>query len=58
MPAGWSVQMGAWGVGLYSTDMAADMRAVVKAVLRLPYEEDRIVQILERLRAPRRDRAR
>jgi hypothetical protein len=38
--------MGAWGVGLYSTDMAADMRAVVKAVLRLPYEENRIVQIL------------
>ena len=38
--------MGAWGVGLYSSDMAADMRATIKSVLRLPLEEDRIVDIL------------
>ena len=38
--------MGAWGVGLYSSDMAADMRATIKSVLRLPFEEDRIVGIL------------
>lgn len=38
--------MGAWGVGLYSSDMAEDMRAVVKSVLRLPFDEDRVVDIL------------
>ena len=38
--------MGAWGVGLYSSDMAADMRATIKSVLRLPFDEDRIVDIL------------
>jgi hypothetical protein len=38
--------MGAWGIGLYSSDMAADMRAVVKSALRLPFDEDRIVDIL------------
>ena len=38
--------MGAWAAGLYSSDMAADMRATVKSVLRLPLDEDRIVDIL------------
>ena len=38
--------MGAWGVGLYSSDMAADMRSTIKSVLRLPFDEDRIVDIL------------
>src|SRR3954463_16181326 len=38
--------MGTSGAGLYSTDMAADMRAVVKSVLRIPVDENRIVQIL------------
>ena len=38
--------MGAWGVGLYSSDMAADMRAVIKSALRLPFDEDCIVDIL------------
>src|SRR5438045_1102331 len=38
--------MGAWGSGLYSSDMAADMRATIKSVLRLPFDEDRIVDIL------------
>ena len=38
--------MGAWGIGLYSSDMAADMRATIKSVLRLPFDEDRIVDIL------------
>src|SRR5262245_11271909 len=38
--------MGAWGAGLYSSDMAADMRATIKSVLRLPLDEDRIVDIL------------
>jgi hypothetical protein len=38
--------MGVWGTGLYSSDMAADMRATIKSVLRLPLDEDRIVNIL------------
>ena len=38
--------MGVWGAGLYSSDMAADMRAVIKSALRLPFDEDRIVDIL------------
>ena len=38
--------MGAWGTGLYSSDMAADMRSTIKSVLRLPVDEDRIVDIL------------
>jgi hypothetical protein len=38
--------MGAWGTGLYSSDMALDMRATIKSVLRLPFDEDRIVDIL------------
>lgn len=38
--------MGTWGSGLYSNDMAGDMRSSIKAVLRLPFDEDRIVEIL------------
>ena len=38
--------MGAWGTGLYSSDMAADMRSTIKSVLRLPFDEDRLVDIL------------
>jgi hypothetical protein len=38
--------VGAWGVGLYSSDRAADLRATIKSVLRLPFDEDRIVDIL------------
>src|SRR5205814_1948662 len=38
--------MGAWGTGLYSSDLAGDMRAVIKSALRLPVDEDRVVEIL------------
>jgi hypothetical protein len=38
--------MGAWGAGLYSCDMAMDLRSAVAAVARLPFEEDRLVDIL------------
>src|SRR5262249_4113495 len=38
--------MGVWGTGLYSSDMATDMRATIKSVLRLPFDEDRIVDIM------------
>jgi hypothetical protein len=38
--------MGTWGAGLYSSDIAADMRATIKSVLRLPLDEDGIVDVL------------
>ncbi len=38
--------MGAWGAALYSGDFAADLRGTVKAVARLPFEPDRLVEIL------------
>jgi hypothetical protein len=38
--------MGTWGVGLYADDMAKDLQASARAVLRLPLEEDRLVEIL------------
>src|SRR5439155_21330222 len=34
------------GVGLYSGDFAMDLRSTVRAVSRLPFEADRLVQIL------------
>ena len=38
--------MGVWGAGLYSGDFALDLRAAVGAVVRLPVDPDRIVEIL------------
>jgi len=38
--------MGTWGAGLYSADMALDLRATIGALLRLPFDEQRIVQVL------------
>jgi hypothetical protein len=38
--------MGTWGVGLYAGDFAADLRAAVSAVARLPFDGDRLAQIL------------
>jgi hypothetical protein len=38
--------MGVWGSGLYSGDFAADMRAAVTAVARLPFEGDHLLEIL------------
>jgi hypothetical protein len=38
--------MGTWGAGLYSGDFAADLRAAVSAVARLPFDGDRLVEIL------------
>src|SRR5262249_47185443 len=35
--------MGAWGTGLYASDFAADLRAVVAAVARLPLDEEGLV---------------
>lgn len=38
--------MGVWGAGLYSGDFAADLRATIRAVIRLPFEPDKLVEIL------------
>src|SRR5690242_16700428 len=38
--------MGAWGSGLYSGDFAADLRAAVRAVARLPFDAHRLLEIL------------
>src|SRR5437764_10517715 len=38
--------MGMWGVGLYSGDFAQDLRGTIRAVTRLPFDNDRLVDIL------------
>jgi len=38
--------MGAWGAGLYSGDFALDLRSAIGAVTRLPYDGDRLAEIL------------
>lgn len=43
--------MGVWGSGLYSGDFAADLRAAVAAVSRLPFEGDKLAEILSGIEA-------
>jgi hypothetical protein len=38
--------MGSWGIGLYSSDFALDLRPLLGAVARLPFEPDRLLEIL------------
>jgi hypothetical protein len=38
--------MGTWGAALYSGDFAMDLRATIGAVVRLPFDPDRLVDIL------------
>jgi hypothetical protein len=38
--------MGSWGSGLYASDMACDLRAMIGAVARLPFDDERLVDIL------------
>jgi hypothetical protein len=38
--------MGSWGTGLYSSDFALDLRQLIGAVARLPFEPDRLLEIL------------
>jgi hypothetical protein len=38
--------MGFWGTALYSGDFAMDLRATISAVARLPFDTDRLVEIL------------
>ena len=42
----WKGKMGVLGIGLYSGDFAMDLRATVSAVARLPFDADRMLQIL------------
>ena len=38
--------MGVWGSGLYSGDFAMDLRSTISALARLPFDPDRLVEIL------------
>jgi len=38
--------MGVWGDGLYSGDFAMDLRSTIGEVTRLPFDGDRLLQIL------------
>src|SRR5262245_41081069 len=38
--------MGVWGTALYSGDFAMDLRATISAVVQLPFDTDRLVDIL------------
>jgi hypothetical protein len=38
--------MGAWGIGLYSNDFALDLRETVKGVARLPFEPEKLLELL------------
>lgn len=38
--------MGVWSTGLYSGDFALDLRSTIKAIARLPYDGDKLVDIL------------
>lgn len=49
--------MGTWGTALYSDDHAADLRAAVGAVCRLPLDGERIVELLAELHPQARDPA-
>ena len=38
--------MGVWSTGLYSGDFALDLRSSIRAIARLPYDGDRLIEIL------------
>src|SRR5438067_294772 len=38
--------MGAWGTGLYSGDFAMGLRGTIRAVARLPFPADRLIEVL------------
>src|SRR3954454_1336170 len=38
--------MGAWGVGLYSSDVALDLKSTIASVLRLPLAPDEALAVL------------
>ncbi|HET9399349.1 MAG TPA: hypothetical protein VFO34_00215 [Candidatus Acidoferrales bacterium] len=41
--------MGVWGAGLYSGDFASDLRSSIKAVLRLPFDAEKFVELVSEL---------
>jgi hypothetical protein len=38
--------MGTWGPGLYSGDIASDLRTMIGAVLKLPFDDEQVVDVL------------
>lgn len=38
--------MGVWGAGLYSGDFAMDLRSAFKAVIRLPFDGEKLLELL------------
>ncbi|MDF1743494.1 MAG: hypothetical protein P1V19_07335, partial [Gimesia sp.] len=38
--------MGSWGPGLYSNDTALDLRSTISAIVKLPFETQRLVEIV------------
>jgi hypothetical protein len=38
--------MGVWATGLYSGDFALDLRSTITAVVKLPFDNERLVDIL------------
>ena len=38
-----------WGAGLYSGDFAADLRSSIRAVLRLPFEAEKLLELISEL---------
>jgi hypothetical protein len=38
--------MGVWGTGLYSGDLAIDLRSAIRAIARLPFDGDRLLEIV------------
>jgi hypothetical protein len=47
--------MGTWGVGLYSSDDALELRASIRGVCRLPHSGDELVELLAELNPETRD---
>ncbi|MFN0134638.1 MAG: hypothetical protein ACKVS9_00805 [Phycisphaerae bacterium] len=43
--------MGAWGAGLYSSDSALDLKASIRALVRLPFDGKRMLELLRTLNA-------
>ncbi|EDL58986.1 hypothetical protein [Gimesia maris] len=38
--------MGSWGAGLYSNDIALDLKSAVAAIVKLPFESEQLIKML------------
>jgi hypothetical protein len=47
--------VGVWGAGLYSSDFALDLRSTIRAVARLPFDGERLLEILSQTAATAAD---